>query len=212
MSERTAIPELARQLLRGPAQQLLDRGVENSTTAAALCKRLDGKVLQIDPGTAPLAVFFAVSDARLSMQSGYAPERDATITGSPLQLARLSGPDPQGVIREGAVMVSGDAEVAEQFQYLLELVRPDPEEELSRFTGDAVAHEAGRLIRGLTDWAGGAGRSVGRSLSEYLSEESRVLVTRAEADEFCADVDALAAGVDRLEARLRILRDNSAQE
>ena len=140
------------------------------------------------------------------MEPGYHADPDATLTGSPLSLARMSGPDPQRVIREGDVSVSGDAEVAEQFQYLLELVRPDFEEELSRFTGDAVAHEAGRFARGLAGWADNAGRSLGRSLAEYLTEESQALVTRVEADEFCAEVDTLSADVDRLEARLRILR------
>ena len=206
MSERTPLPELARRLLRGPAQQVLDHGVAQSTTAAELCRRLDGRVLQFDPGAEALACHFVVTDGRLTMEPGCHAEPDATLAGSPISLARLSGPDPQRVFREGGVTISGNAEVAEQFQYLLELVRPDFEEELSRVTGDAVAHEAGRVARGVADWADSAGRSFGRSLSEYLSEESQVLVTRVEADEFCADVDTLAADVDRLEARLRILR------
>ena len=197
---------LARRLLRGPAQQVLDHGVARSTTAAELCRRLEGRVLQVDGGSEVLAMHFLVTGEQLAMEPGYHSDPDATLTGSPLSLARMSGPDPQRVIREGDVTISGDAEVAEQFQYLLELVRPDLEEELSRFTGDAVAHEAGRFARGLAGWADNAGRSVGRSVAEYLTEESQALVTRVEADEFCADVDTLSADVDRLEARLRILR------
>ena len=141
------------------------------------------------------------------MEQGYADEPDATLTGSPISLARLSGPDPQKVIREGDVVVSGNSEVAEQFQYLLQIVRPDPEEELSRITGDAVAHEVGRAARGLAGWLDTAAAGFNRSLAEYLTEESKVLVTRVEADEFNSAVDTLAADVDRLEARMRILRD-----
>ena len=207
MTEPLSIIALARRLARGPAQRALDHGVAQSTTAAGLCRELDGRVMQLDPGTEAFASFFVVAAGRLSLEPGYHPAPDATLAGSPLNLARLTGSDPQRVIREGDVTVSGNADIAEQFQFLLETVRPDLEEELSRFTGDAVAHEAGRFARDLAGWADSAGRSFGRSLSEYLTEESRALVTRAETDEFCAAVDTLSADVDRLEARLRILRD-----
>ncbi len=197
-------------LLKAPANVLLGRGVQQSTTAAEMCARLEGKCLQIDPGAAGLAAYFRVDNGNLTMEAGQAEAPDATLTGSPLSLARLSGPDPQAVIRAGDVRVSGDSEVAEQFQYLLQMVRPDWEEELSRATGDAVAHEIGRAARGVAGWLQQAGRSVGRSTGEYLTEESRALVTRVEAEEFCAAVDDLSAAVDRFDARLRLAQAATA--
>lgn len=206
MTERQTTTEFLGRLARGPAQALLDRAVERSTTAAGLVEQLEGKSLQLDPGSPALAVYFRVADGQLRMENGVADEPDATLAGGPVSLARLAGPDPAAVIREGWVTVSGDSEVAEQFQYLLQIVRPDPEEELSRFTGDAVAHEVGRAASGLAGWADAAARSFNRSLAEYLTEESQTLVTRAEAEEFCAAVDTLSADVERLEARLRLLQ------
>ncbi len=191
------------ELLKAPANALLGHGVKYSTTAAEMCARLEGKRLQIDPGAAGLAAYFEVQGGRLCLEPGLAETPDATLAGSPLSLARLSGADPQGVIRSGAVKIRGDAEVAEQFQYLLQMVRPDWEEELSRVTGDAVAHEFGRAVRGFAGWLATAGASLGRSTGEYLTEESRTLVTRVEVEEFCAAVDDLSAAVERLEARLR---------
>lgn len=210
MNDRASIRELAtgvlQKLAEGPGQAVLDRGVARSTSAARLCEQLEGRSLQIDPGALGPALFFTVVGGRLLMKPGRAEEPDATLAGSPLALARLSAGDPQRVIRGGDVSIDGDAEVAEAFQYLLQFVRPDPEEELSRFTGDAVAHEAGEIVRGLSRWSEGARMSFNRSLGEYLTEESGALPTAVEVDEFCAEVDALATDVDRLEARLRILR------
>jgi len=202
----------AAALASAPFQFALDRGVERSTAAATLCSELDGRTLQIDPGGEALAGYFAVLDGRLRYQPGRADEPDATLKGSPLGLARLAGTDPEAAIRAGDVEVRGDAEVAEAFRYLLQVVRPDWEEELSRVTGDAVAHEAGRFVRGVGNWLQLAGDSLARSTGEYLTEESRVLATRAELDEFCAEVDTLAAAVDRAEARLRLLRDARAAD
>ena len=207
MTERDSLVDIAGRFLRDPAQAALDHGVSRSTTAEGLCRQLEGKTLQIDAGSEGLATYLTVVHGRLLLQRGRAEQADATLSGTPLNLARLSGSDPQQVIRDGDVSVSGNSEIAEQFQTLLQIVRPDPEEELSRVTGDAVAHEVGRAARGAASWLETAGQSFSRSLGEYLTEESQVLVTQVEMDEFCAAVDTLSADVDRLEARLRILRD-----
>ena len=204
MTDTSLLSELAGMAAR-PLQFVLDRGVARSTAAATLCRELDGRTLQIDPGSDSLAGYFHVADGGMRYRPGRAETADATLMGTPLSLARLAGPDPEAVIRGGDVEVRGDAEVAEAFRYLLQVVRPDWEEELSRVTGDVVAHEAGRFVRGVGQWLQLAGDSVARSTGEYLTEESRVLATRVELDEFCSEVDALAAAVDRAEARLRLL-------
>jgi ubiquinone biosynthesis protein UbiJ len=193
-------------LLLKPAQLLLDRGREQSTTAAALCARLEGKSLLVDPGSAGLTMHLIVRDGRLSIESGAIEAPDARLQGSPLSLARMASEDPEQAIRSGRVQMSGDADVAADYQALLEVIRPDWEELLSRLTGDVVAHEAGRFVGGVMGWAKGARHTLGRSLAEYLTEESRDLAATAEIEEFCAGVDQVSAGVDRAEARLKQLR------
>lgn len=204
--------EIAGGLCAGPVALLLERGVRQSTTAAAMCRRLEGKTLQLDPGSETLAAYVAVNDGQLQLHPGRVDCPDATLSGTPLHLARLSAADPAAVIRAGDVQVSGDSDVAEQFQYLFSLLRPDWEEELASVTGDVVAHEVGNAARGLARWAGQAQRSFGRSLAEYLTEESAALASGAEIDEFCTAVDDLAAAVDRLEARLKLQQSSGTPE
>jgi ubiquinone biosynthesis protein UbiJ len=98
--------------------------------------------------------------------------------------------------------VRGDAEIAEGFRRLLEVARPDIEEELSRFTGDAAAHYIAGFARHAADFARRARDSLARSTSEYLTEESRDLPVRLEVEEFLDGVDRLREAVDRLDARV----------
>lgn len=193
-------------LLNRPANFWLARGVSRSTTAEALCGRLNGKRLQIAPTSPELSAYFEVLDGQLFMHPGSTAAPDATLSGTPLNIARLSIDDPQAVIRSGRVQVTGDEEVASDFQALLEVVRPDPEEELANVVGDVPAHQLGKLVAGVNQWLSGAGDSVARSVGEYLSEETRSVATAPEIEEFCAGVDEVVAGVDRLEARLAHLR------
>jgi ubiquinone biosynthesis protein UbiJ len=204
------------EVLLEPVQLMLDRGVVNSTTAEALCVRLEGRVMQLQPGaeglTNGLAMYFQVSEGRLQLKSGTAETPDTTLSGSLLNLARLGGADPEAAIREGAVNISGATEIADDFRALLNMTRPDWEEELSKLTGDVVAHEAGRAVRGFAGWASRARESLGRSVAEYLTEESRDLVASAELEEFYTDVDQLSMGVDRAAAKLQQLRTHKAKQ
>ena len=184
----------------------MDRSVGRSTTAAALCARLEGCSLQINPGHVAPPAYFEVRDGQLILSEGTIDQPDAELSGTPLNLLRLAGDDPEAAIRDGYVRVSGNSDVAAEFRALLNIARPDWEEELSQVTGDVVAHEAGRAVRGFGEWASRARTTLGRSLAEYLTEESRDLVTTTELDEFCAAVDTVSAGVERAEARLKQLR------
>jgi ubiquinone biosynthesis protein UbiJ len=199
------------ELIVTPVQLMLDKGVARSTTAAALCQRLEGKCFAVQAGASGLDIYFVVRSGQLLVQAGQVEDADATISGSPLSLARLTGSDPEAAIRDGHVSISGDADVATDFRALLNIARPDWEEELSRITGDAIAHEAGRALKGFAGWAARTRHSLGRSMAEYLTEESRDLVAAAELQEFCQDVDELAGAVDRCAARLALLREQSAR-
>ena len=101
-----------------PAQQLLGHGVAQSETAAGLCDQLEGKCLQIRVAGMELLINCLINDGAVKLFTGEADRVDAQIAGSPVSLLRLSGEDPEAVIRSGAVSVSGDAEVAEDFQAL----------------------------------------------------------------------------------------------
>ena len=54
-----------------------------------------------------------------------------------------------------------------------------------------------------------AGRNLAESAAEYVTEESRDVVPRAELDAFHDDVDAVRDDVERLAARIERLRARS---
>lgn len=203
-------------ILLKPTQFALDKGVAASLSAAGLCTRLDGKSLRIVASPALFSLRFTASDGRLlATQETEADQQESTdveLRGTPVSLARVAFDSPEQLIREGALQMDGDEEVASEFMALFEFIKPDLEEELAKVTGDVVAHEAGRVARGIGDWVNRAGRSLGRSTAEFLTEESRDLAAPTEVQEFCAEVDRLAADVDRAEAKLNLLKQQAHNE
>ena len=92
---------------------------------------------------------------------------------------------------------------------MLQLLRPDLEEPLSRLIGDVPAYGLGSLVRRALGYASDSSRTVARNAGEYFTHERRELVTRAEAGEFLDGVDRLREQADRLEARVAGARSPS---
>jgi ubiquinone biosynthesis protein UbiJ len=105
------------------------------------------------------------------------------------------------------VEIQGDSELGHRFGNLLGKLEIDWEEQLSKLTGDLLAHQTGNLVRGAGAWARAARASLAQDLPEYLQEELGLLPSRIEVGEFLAEVDRLRDDAERLEQRIQRLAD-----
>jgi ubiquinone biosynthesis protein UbiJ len=186
------------------AEALLNRGIDASTRAATLARRLEGASLQVDiEGIARLRV--ATVGGRLALVTADEVEADATISGTPPALLQLFRGGTNRVGRSPAALIRGNAEIANLYRELFVLARPDPEEELSRWLGDFAARRLSQFARRAIEAARHARRTAGENIAEYLQEEGRDLVNKTELEEFLRHVDALRETADRIEARLTLV-------
>ncbi len=190
-------------MLSATLERLLNRALPRSVRARELCAQLAGRSLALEIGDfARLRI--SCDGTALAVAPGDAPA-DATLRGGPLALLGLAGPAPQALLQRGAVAISGDAELAQQFRELLGLLRPDPEEDLAGLLGDVTAHQLAHLLRAGAGWSAQAAGTALRNLAEYLAHERGHLVPRHEGEQFLRGVDQLREGVDRAAARLELL-------
>ncbi len=187
-------------------EALLNRSIAQSMQATAAARRLNGTSLQIEIDGV-YAIRAAVSADRFALMAGGEGEANAIITGTPWSLIELlaggvrstGGPAAEG---RAAARIRGDAEVASRYRELFVLARPDFEEELSRLAGDVPARALSQFARAAISWVRKSARTAGENLAEYLQEESRDLVNRAELEEFLLGVDQSREMADRIEIRL----------
>jgi ubiquinone biosynthesis protein UbiJ len=192
-------------------ESLLNRGIDQSLRARAVAGRLHGTSMELRiEGLAPIRI--AACRGRLVLATGpgggagaaAGTDADAVIAGPPLALLELFARRAESSAPRGSerVHVSGDAEIAARYRELLELARPDWEEELSRLIGDLPARRVSLAARAALSWVRGFAGSARANVAEYLQEESRALVSKPEVEEFLAQVDALRETADRVEARI----------
>lgn len=194
-----------------PLEALLNRGIADSREASRLSRSLLGRSLRVELRGLPLALEIVASEDGVELTEGGSHTPDCLISGLPLSLARLGLTADPELFRQGAVSISGDPVVAQDFKRLLDLARPDWEEELSRRVGDVAAHQIGNAARSLARWGRETAETLSRDTGEFLKEESRDLPTRFEVDEFLDQVDALSGDLDRAEVRLRRLESRGKE-
>jgi len=186
-----------------PFAALLNRQILAKTPARELCAELQDRVFAIRVKGTALAMYLIVGPEEIMLDGDYGDEPDVIVSGSLLSLAKLAGPDGDAAIREGAIDLTGDALLAQQFQRLLRFGRPDFEEELSGAIGDVAAHTIGEFVRSVGRWGREARSTMQQNVGEYLQEESRTVPSRYETDVFRKQVESLRDDVARFEARLK---------
>jgi ubiquinone biosynthesis protein UbiJ len=190
-------------VLSATLANLLNRGLPRSPRARQLCAALTGRsVMIVVPDIARLRVSSTGDTLVVTLEDAPA---DATIRGGLLSLLVLASDGGQKVVQRGEVTMSGDSEVAERFRELVQLLRPDPEEELALLIGDIPAHQFGRLARLGASFGARAAETTLRNLAEYWAHERGDLVSRNEGEQFLRGVDALREDADRLRTRLDLL-------
>ena len=167
-----------------------------------------GRIIGIHLRGPEITLYFVPDQqGKLQLLGSLEGEPDALLSGSPLDLLR-SGDKAQGSrqLFAGRVSISGDTGLAHDFGATLGNLDIDWEEQLARFTGDIIAHQVGNAARRATYWAKGTGSRLEADLAEYLVEEAHLLPHPLEVEDFVSGVDELREAADRLEARVRLLK------
>lgn len=184
---------------------MLALGLTRSTRARELCAALDGRRLRIVVSGWPTGIDVAAAGGRLEAGPAAGAVADVTLRGSPAALLAMALGDARAVVERGGASLDGDEQLAQQFQELARLLRPDLENALGSVVGRMPAHLAVRTLRSLVDWGRAAGESLSRNAAEYLAHESRDLVPRAEAEQYLGGVEQLRARVSDAERRIALL-------
>ena len=192
-------------------EAVINRVLRLDPDASARCGDLADKVIRLRiTGANPFEIFVLPSETGLRLRARHEGAADVTLTGDFPVFARLAlrrvAPD---VVAAGELQISGDIDLGQRFQRLLESVDIDWEEQVARVTGDVAAHQLGNVLRDLRRWSKQAAQTMRMDTAEYLQEESRWLPSRARAEAFRAAVETLRREAENLEQRFERLRETA---
>ncbi len=175
-------------------------------------KPLDGRQVALTLDAPPLALQVTVAGDRLvvgPVDASQEPDLAVRTTLGGL-LGQLPFLRKDHATPAGRVRVSGDAELARRLQTLADRFDPDWQQPFVAVFGEIVGVQVANAVRGALRQLRSAGGNLARNAAEFVTEESRDVVGRAELNAFHDDVDALRDDVDRLQAKVERLQGRSA--
>lgn len=194
----------------------LNRAIALDPDTRDALQPLDGRsvVLALDAAESPLAMRLQVDGERLRV-GPVDPERTPDLAvrstlGGVLSLVmqtllpKLLGTrdDDADAVPVGRMRIEGDAELARRLQRLAERFDPDWQQPFTALFGDVVGVQIANGVAAALRQARVGGQKFAESAAEYLTEESRDVVPRAELNAFYDDVDTLRDDAERLAARV----------
>ena len=163
-----------------------------------------GKVVQFD-FVLVKANLLILEDGSLAIagdigDKSHAPE--ATIHLPPSLALRLLAKDEAAKMY---IKIDGDTHLATEFSKVLQNMRWDIEEDLSKVTGDIAAFKIGKLSKKAFTEIRQQSINAAEMLSEYWQEEKPLVAKKRHVEQFNVDVDSLKSDTARFEKRLQKL-------
>ncbi len=206
--------------LAGRALEIaLNRAIELDPDTRDVLKALDGRSVVLAlaaasaSGETPLALRLTVDGAQLRVGPAD-PERTPDLAvrgtlggvlsfGMRTVLPRLLGAQGDDeAMPVGAMRIEGDAELARRLQRLAERFDPDWQRPFAAVFGDVLGVQIANAVAAALRQARSGGRRFAETAAEYVTEESRDVVPKAELEAFHDDVDHLRDDAERLAARI----------
>jgi ubiquinone biosynthesis accessory factor UbiJ len=135
----------------------------------------------------------------------HAPE--ANIHVPPSLALRLLAGDENAKMH---IKIDGDAHLATEISKVLQHMRWDIEEDLSKVVGDIAAYKIGEVSKKSFAEVKKQSINAAEMLSEYWQEEKNILAKKRHVEQFNADVDTLKSDVARFSKRLQKLEKSGA--
>ena len=204
----TASPFNWKQPAGRALEAALNRALALDDETRAALPALDGRAVALRLESPPLALRLTVAGDRLRVGPvDDGTEADLSVRGT---LAGLLGQVPlpfQGRSRHdaapaGRLRIEGDADLARRLQQLAQRFDPDWQRPFAAVFGEVAGVQIANALAATLRQARIAADNGAQSMAEYLTEESRDVVSAAELDAFHDDVDALRDDVERLSARI----------
>jgi ubiquinone biosynthesis accessory factor UbiJ len=207
---RTPLPGLFAATLEAAINRLLSMDGESTRRLA----QLDQRLVRLELEGLGITLNFGFSPQRVKVSLDVEGEPDTVISGTPTALFSMAVPDGDGNwgTPGSRVKIAGDATLARDLERVFSRLDPDWEAQFSNWFGDVLGYQLAAGARGMAKQFRDTVTTLEEMSGDFLQGPGSPLARAGEIRQFGADVDTLRDATERLEARLRILRQRRAGE
>lgn len=169
-------------------------------TRSAL-NRLAGRTIAVESTEPAFTLYLQVGDEQVHLLNHWEESVACRLKGTLADLIRLVLAPAKHSLADTGVEVTGQPQLLAHLQQLLKEVDIDWEEPLAEVLGDVPGHQLARILRTQWNWHRTHLPKIPGLVSDFLTEELRVLPDPIEVEHFYQAIDTLRADTERLQAR-----------
>ena len=175
--------------------------IATRTSAKKISEQLEGKILSIHIKNTSRFFNVIMNSNELNPHT-ITENYDVQISGSLISFAKLLRNNSPDALRDGTISINGDVAVAQKFQKLFAMIKPDIDEELSHFVGDIMANNIVTVSKKTGDWLHNTTDILQENIKEYLQEEIKLMPSKYEFNVFSKEVSKIRDDIERLEKKI----------
>lgn len=165
-------------------------------------KKHAGKSLLIELEPMKLAVYVLFTPAGVQLKSQHAQTADVRLSGKPSALLKFAkSPDQTKMLMNQDVSLAGEIDLLLKLKQWAMTTQLDIEALVADVIGDTAANRLGLLAGHFAQRLRGSLHSLKHSTTLYLQEESQLLPSSTEVEQFIIGVNQLRQDLDRATAR-----------
>ena len=166
----------------------------------------EGKVVKLEITGVNRELYMFPGARGIQVSTEHDGSADTILRGTPISLFKMGlVSNAANMLLKGEVEITGDTRLGHQFKNVFSQMDIDWSEPLASIFGDSVSYQLHQSGKDISRWGLDTIKSISMSVSEYLQEESRDVVTETELNIFYETVDKLRNDVDRLQAKIDLL-------
>lgn len=188
-------------------ETVLNQALRADLQTLARLQELQSKTIKLEIIDWNVAFFIIPQHNGLELRAKITDKPDTVITGKLNSLVHIGlSPDKKNAMRQHQIQFSGDAHTGIAMQQILSHIDIDWEEQLSRIVGDTPATFISKAFRTAFNIGKSLLSSIQRNAEEYIHHEAKLCPKREHLESFYQNIATLRDDVDRLEAKLNILK------
>jgi ubiquinone biosynthesis accessory factor UbiJ len=186
------------------AEKIINAALVYDPGTRIALKKLAPQVLSVELIGTGIHFFLVPSSTGVNLLGHFEGDVSAHLSGTVHAFFSLLS-NEQVNLKNTGISVTGNASFVAELQKVLKQTDIDWEEIICEMFGDLLGHQLARTARSKMSWLKQRSDNLQRLTSEFLTEESGILPSKPEVNNFNQQVDNIRFSVDRLEARVNQL-------
>lgn len=176
--------------------------LESSDLDKKELRKLDKKTIAIKLSNTSTIIYIQIIEEKILLMEEIENDPHLVLEGSPIAFINYFNKNSN----DNDIKISGQASLAEQFSKIFIKINIDWEHLISEYTSDEFAFYSNKILKKIKNKKNEVEESILRNTKEYIRDETDIIPSKEQINNYVNDVDSLRNKIDFLEAKLKKIK------